>query len=179
MARLFLTALIPALVSLAPPARAQTPNVATHESTTTARVERIEKSSRVVTVLAEGNVIHSLYVDSSVRAFDDLKVGDKVTVRYVESVVVRLRRGAKLQDVRDTTAEAQKAGNENVIEQLSAVVTIESIDSQKQTVTYRTRDNLKLMRLVQDKTLLDGLRPGDEVEVTLTRERAISIERAR
>ena len=179
MVRLFLTALIPALASLAAPARAQTPNVAVQESTTTARVERIEKSSRVVTVRGEGNVVHSFYVDSSVKAFDDLKAGDKVTVRYVESVVVRLRRGAKLQEVRDTTEEAQKAGNENVIEQLSGVVTIESIDSQRQAVTYRTRDNLKSMRLVQDRTLLEGLRPGDQVEVTLTRERAISIERAR
>lgn len=158
---------------------AQTPNVVTHESTTTATVERIEKSIRVVTLHGEGNTYQSVYVDPSVKAFDDLKVGDVVTVRYVESAVVRVRRDAPLVDVHDTTEEARKAGNSSVIEQLKAVVTVDSIDSQGQTITYRTRDDRKLMRVVQDKKLLEGLHPGDRIEVTLTRERAISIEPAR
>lgn len=179
MDRVFRAALILGFVSLTIAARAQAPNVVTRESTTTAKVEKIEKSIRVVTLRSEGNVFQSVYVDPSVKGFDDLKVGDKVTVRYVESAVVRLRRDAKLQEAHDTTEEARKAGNDNVIEQLRAVVTIENIDSQGQTITYRTRDDQKMMRVVPDKKLLEGLRPGDRVEVTLTRERAISIEPAR
>jgi hypothetical protein len=179
MARLFLTALVLALVFPATAARAQAPNVVTRESTTKAKVEQIDRSIRVVTLHGEGNAFQSVYVDPSVTAFDELKVGDLVTVRYVESAVVRVRRDAKLEEVHDTSEDARKAGNENIVEQLKAVVTVDSIDSQGQTITYRTRDDQKMIRVVPDKKLLEGLHPGDRIEVTLTRQRAISIEPAR
>jgi Cu/Ag efflux protein CusF len=151
---------------------AQAPNVVTRESTTTATVEKIEKSTRVVTLRGE------VYAEPSIKAFDALKRGDVVTVRYAESVVVQVRRDAKLADVRDSTDEAKKT-NGHVIHQLRAVVTIEDIDSQGLTVTYRTSDGRKMMHVVQDKKLLDGLHAGDHIEVTLTRERALSIDPAR
>jgi hypothetical protein len=154
---------------------AQAPNVVTHETTTTAKVDRIEKSTRVVT-LRDRDVSQSLYVDPTVKEFDELKVGDMVTVRYLESAVVKVRRDAKLVDVHDSTAEATKA-NANVVEQLTAVVTVEEIDRQGLSVTYRTADGRKILRPVPDKKLIEGLRPGDRVEVTLTRARAISIAR--
>ena len=96
----------------------------------------------------------------------------------VESVVVKVRRDAKLEDARDTTEEAKKT-NKNVFHQARAVVTVEGIDSQGQTITYRTRDDRKMMHVVQEKKLLDGLHVGDRIEVTLTRERAIAIDRVR
>jgi Cu/Ag efflux protein CusF len=157
---------------------AQAPNVVTRESTTTATVEKIEKSTRVVTLRGEGNTILEVYAEPSIKAFDALKRGDVVTVRYAESVVVQVRRDAKLADVRDSTDEAKRT-NSNVIHQLRAVVTVEEIDSQGLTVTYRTSDGRKMMHVVQDKKLLDGLHAGDHIEVTLTRERALSIDPAR
>jgi len=163
-------------------ARAQAPNVVTTESTVKAKVDRIERSTRVVTLRQEGkdgSVLMSVYVDPTLSGFDDLKVGDVVTVRYAESVIVQVRPGAALKDVRDTTAEAQKAGDAQVIEQTKATVTIEEIDPQGLSVTYRTQDNRKLLRRVNDKRLLEGIRRGDQVEVTMTRERALSIERGR
>jgi hypothetical protein len=36
-----------------------------------------------------------------------------------------------------------------------------------------------MMHVVQDKKLLDGLHVGDRIEVTLTRERALSIKPVR
>ena len=160
-------------------ARVQAPNVVSRESTTKARVEQIDTSNRVVTLHGDDNAIQSVYVDPSVKAFDDLKVGDIVTVRYVESAVVQVRRDAKLVEAHDTTEEARKAGKEHIVQQTKAVVTVEHIDSQGQTITYRTRDDRKMMHVVPDKKLLEGLHPGDRIEVTITRERAISIERAR
>jgi ABC-type cobalamin transport system ATPase subunit len=167
------------ILSLAGPAQAQAPNVVTSESTLTGTVDRIERFSRVVTFRSNDNVLQSVYVDPKVTAFDDLKVGDVVTVRYIASVIVQVRPDAKPTEVRDTTEEARKAGNENVMQQLKAVVTVEDVDSQGLFVTYRTHDNRRVVRAVTDKRLLDGVRPGDRVEVTLTRDRAISIERGR
>ena len=120
-----------------------------------------------------------MYVDPAVKIFDDLEKGDVITVRYAQSVVVKVRPGAALSDARDVTAEAQKAGNKQVIQQLTAVVTVEWIDPQGLSVEYRTKDGSKVMRPVLDKRLLEGLKVGDRVEVTFTRERAVSVERAK
>ena len=86
------------------------------------------------------------YVDPSVKAFDDLKAGDVITVRYVESVVVQVRPGAALSDARDVTAEAQKAGNGQVLQQQKAVVKVESINPQGLSIEYRTKDGQKVVR---------------------------------
>ena len=179
MFRSMLSALVLILMSQAVLAQAPAPKVSTTESTITATVDRIERSSRAVTLRSAGNVFRTVYVDPSVKAFDDLKTGDVITVRYEESVVVQVRPGAALSDGRDVTAEAQKAGKKQVIQQLTAVVMIESIDPQGLSIEYRTKDGRKIMRPVTDKRLLEGLHVGDRIEVTLTRERAVSVERVR
>ena len=177
MFRKSLSAVVVALLLPASHAWTQAPNVVTTESTVKATVDKIERSIRVVTLRQDGNVFQSVYVDPKVAGFDDLKVGDVVTVRYVESVIVQVRPGAALSDVRNSTEEAKKAGNDQVVEQMKATVKIEEVDSQGLSVTYRTQDNRRMVRRVSDKRLLAGIRPGDRVEVTITRQRAVSIER--
>jgi hypothetical protein len=179
MSRSVLSAIVVMLLWPVEQVPAQAPNVVTTESTVRATVDRIERSIRVVTLRQEGNVFQSLYVDPKVAGFDDLQVGDVVTVRYVESVIVQVRPGAALSDVRDSTEDARKAGNDQVVEQIKATVKIEEVDSQGLSVTYRTQDNRRIVRRVNDKRLLAGIRPGDRVEVTMTRQRAVSIERGR
>jgi hypothetical protein len=154
-------------------------NVVTRESVVSATVERIERATRLVTLHGEQNEMLTVYVDPAVRTLDELQTGDRVTVRYVESVVVEVKPNAAPTDARDTTADAQKAGKKDVFEQQTAVVTIDSIDSQLQSVVYRNAAGDKMMRVVSDPRLLKGLRPGDRVRVTVTRERAIQIDRRR
>ena len=165
------------LLSAAVLAQGQPPNTATRESTTTATVDRIERNSRVVTLRSKDNLFMQVYVDPTIKIFDELKVGDVVTARYTESIIVAVSPNAKLSPPKDTTEEAKNAGNANVLEQQKTVVTIENIDSQRLFVRYRTHDNQLAMHGVQNPTLLDGIRVGDRVEVTLTRARAMSIER--
>jgi hypothetical protein len=167
------------LVLLGGPAVAQAPNAVTRETTTVATVDRIERSSRVVTAHSDDKVVHTLYVDPSVKAFDDLEVGDVVTVRYIESVVVQVRPNAKLTELQDTTAAAHKAGAADIVQQQKRIVILEDVDSQGLFVTYRTHDNQRGVHPVQNKELLRGLRRGDRIEITLTQARAVSIERKR
>jgi len=176
MSKLVAPIVVLGLLATASSARAQKPNVVSRESVVTATVDRIERGTRVVTLHGDQNQQLSVYVDPAVKAFDDLEVGDAVTVHYEESVVVKVKPGAALRDTHDTTAEA-KAGRADVVEQQTAVVTIEAIDPQGQSVTYRTAGGLKAMHPVTDKRLLEGLHEGDRIEVTLTKARAIRIER--
>lgn len=177
MSRLLLSAVVTGLLGQAAPAPAQPPNVVTRESTVTATVERIERSSRVVTLRRDGSTLQDIYVDPKVAVFDDLKVGDVVTVRYLESVVVQVQPKAQPSEARDTTEDARKAAGDQVIAQTKAVVTIENVDAATSLVTYRTQSNQQFVRVVNDKKILEGLKAGDRVEVTLTKERAIHIER--
>jgi Cu/Ag efflux protein CusF len=157
--------------------RGQTPNVVTSEETITARVDRIEKTPRLVTLKTADNQFKTIHVDPTLTVFDQLRVGDTVTVRYVESTVVALKPQAALSPPRDTTEEARRAGKTDVVSQQKAVVTIEGIDPGRQFVTFRWENGSRMVRPVYDKRLLEGLRAGDRVEVTMTRERAISITR--
>jgi hypothetical protein len=171
--------LVLSLLLFGSPAPPQAPNAVTRETTTVATVDRIERSSRVLTAHGDDKVVHTLSVDPSVKAFDDLKVGDVVTVRYTESVVVQVRPNAKPTELQDTTAAARKAGDANIVQQQKRIVIFEDVDAQGLFVTYRTHDNQRGVYPVQNKELLKGLRRGDRIEITLTQARAVSIERKR
>jgi hypothetical protein len=177
ISRLLLSVVVTALLAQAGPASAQTPNVVTRETTFTATVHRVERSSRVVTFKGDSGTLQDVYVDPSVTIFNDLQAGDIVTVRLIDSVIVQVRPDAKPSGLHDTTDEAKKAGGDKVVAQSKVVVTIEGIDAANMVVKYRTEYNQQFTRVVSDKRLLEGLRPGDRVEVTLTRERAIDIKR--
>ena len=62
-------------------------------ATVTATIEAIDHAGRLVTLKdqADGHV-ETIYAGPEVKRFDALKVGDKVTFRYHESVVLQLRK---------------------------------------------------------------------------------------
>jgi Cu/Ag efflux protein CusF len=162
---------------------AQEPKVSTREvAIASGKVERIDRFSRMVTLRTPEGLLHSVYAGKELKAFDELKPGDTVNVRITESVVVAVKPGAKLTAIEDSTAAAQKgagAANADVMQQLKATVTVDRIDPRSQVITYKTADNRNVMRQVVDPHLLDGLKSGDVIEITYTRERAIELTRTR
>ena len=146
----------------------------------TARVERIDVFSRSLTLKTADGLAHVLYVGPELTVFSELKTGDNVLVRIVESVIVEARPGAKTTGIIDTTAAAKKApeaAQGDVLQQIKAVVTIESVDLPTQMVVYKGGDNRRVQRQVSDPRLLEGLKAGDVIEITYTRERAIALQR--
>jgi hypothetical protein len=166
---------------LVSPASAQEPKTSVREFISLAgTVDRIDRGARTLTLQVDPTFKHSVYVPPDFKLFDDLKVGDKVVARVRESVVVSARPGLKPHNIADTTADAKKqqgAADTQVLQQLTIVVTIESIDRTTQLVTYKSADGRRTIRAVADAHLLDGLKPGDVIEVTLTRERVVELHR--
>jgi hypothetical protein len=146
-----------------------------------ARVERIDLSTRSLTVRTAEGIVHTVYVPRDLRVFDELKTGDTVDVRVAEEVIVALNSRGRPTVLIDSTAEARKAaaGETEVLQQLKATVTIVTIDPQQQVVVYKTADNRQVMRQVADPKLLEGLKAGDVIDITYTRERAIELSRSR
>ena len=171
-----------ALCLLLMPTVAQEPKVSVREFVSLAgTVDRIDRGSRTLTLKVDNRFMQSLYVPAEFKVFDELKAGDRVVARIRESVVVSVRPGLKPQLPTDTTADAARqsggTANQQITQQLTVVVTIETIDRTNNWITYKTADNRRIARAVTDPKLLDGLKPGDVIEVTMTRERVIDLQR--
>ena len=166
------------------PVFAQEPRTSVREIAALAGVvDRTDRTSRALTLIVANGVKETVYVAPDVKIFNELKSGDNVTVRVVESVIVAVRPDLKPNVPVDTTAAAKKesaaAGQGDVLQQLKAVVTVESVDLRAQTVTYVGGNNLRVIRAVADIGLIQGLKPGDVIEITYTRARAIDVQRKR
>lgn len=160
-------------------ARAQSQSV--RVVTVTVTVENLEPSTRGLTYRTLEGVRNSLTVNPDVTIYDELREGDLVVVHFIDAVVLKVKPGAKLTNPADTTAEAKAAVTDPTVkveQQLTQVVTIDEIDVPGRAVVYHGADTRRVQRSVQDPALLGALARGDVVEITVTRERALSIERA-
>lgn len=165
----------------APPAGSQEPKKTVREVVTfSGRVDSLDRFQRILTLARPDGVKQSIYVAPDLKLFDELKTGDMLTVRIRESVIVAVRPELKPSPVVDTTGAAKptgRPGETEVLQQLRAVVTIESVDLPNRAVIYKGPDNRRVIRAVADPKLLEGLKPGDVVEITYARERAIDLQR--
>jgi len=179
--QLAIVAALSSLLLAAASADAQEPRTSVRDvASVTARVERIDVFSRSLNLKTADGIAHTVYVGPELAVFRELKTGDNVLVRIVESIIVEARPGAKTTGLVDTTAAAKKApeaAQGDIQQQLKAVVTIESVDLPTQMVVYKGGDNRLVQRQVGDPRLLQGLKAGDVVEITYTRERAIALQR--
>jgi hypothetical protein len=174
--------LLPLLfLSLSGSAGSQEPVTSTREVLTLdAQVDRIDRFARSLTLRTDNGTIQVVYAEPGLKIFDELKSGDRVRVRTTESVIVAVRPNAKPTGIVDTTAAAKKSGGDQrgeVLQELKAVVTVESIDPRNNLVMYKGGDNRSVTRVVADPALLNGLKRGDIVELTYARMRAIEITR--
>ena len=71
-----------------------------------------------------------------------------------------------------------KTDDGRVLQRTRLVVTIDAVDASTASVTYHGSDNRRVLRVVQDRKLLEGLKVGDVVTITFTRAQALSITRA-
>jgi hypothetical protein len=132
------------------PVRAQEPRTSVRQVATLAgSVDRVDRTSRTLTLRVAAGATETVYVAPEVKVFDELKTGDKVTIRVLESVIVAVRPELKPTVPVDTTAAAKKesgaTGQGDVLQQLKAVVTVESVDLQTQTVMYKGANNMRVV----------------------------------
>ncbi len=115
---------------LAMPTQSQEPKSTVREFVTVAgTVERTDRSSRTLTLRTSPNTTQVIDVASELELFDELKTGDRITVRLSESVIVAVRPGLKPSVAVDTTATAtprEQSGQSEVLQQLKAAVTVET-----------------------------------------------------
>ena len=148
--------------------------------TVKATVEAIDHANRTVTLRGPKGNLETLMVDKSVDRFDNVKVGDQITLDYYESVVVDLHKPGEAPVPASTKeefkrAEGSKPGGTSVIKE-TMTVTVESIDPSIPAVTVRTPEGDTLSSRVQNKKFLNNVKVGDQVVITRTEGLVVKVE---
>jgi Cu/Ag efflux protein CusF len=167
------------LAAVATGALAQKAVIQAEVITETATIVAIDSTSRLITLKNEAGRSETIYAGPEVQRFAALKVGDKVTFKYWESIVYAIQPpGAKPPEPR-TAAIVRRPGTQpgaTASEQLTTVVTIKAIDLKVPSVTVTTADGSVMSFKVEEPKNLEGVKAGDKVQVTYTRALAVSVE---
>jgi Cu/Ag efflux protein CusF len=141
-------------------------------------VDAIDHSARIVTLKDKDGLTADVYCGPEVQRFDALKVGDKVTFQYHESVVTAIRRPGAAPKAAESAAVTRTPGTKpggTISQQMTAVVAIEAIDAKVPSVSIKTENGRRMSFKVQNAKNLEGYKVGDKVEVTYTQALAISV----
>jgi hypothetical protein len=175
------TAALMALM-VAGPAAAQEPLAKTKSVTATATVTAIDTTARLITLRDEKGQEDTYRVSPDLKRFNEFKVGDTIRMSYHEAVVVEvLKPGQKSSAGSVKSAEKGKSGlpEGKLSAQDTVNVTVKAIDPAVPSVTVATADGRTFTRKVQNKKNIEGLKVGDQVDITYSRALVVSLDRAK
>lgn len=142
-------------------------------------VEAIESASREVTIRKEDGTYTTMEIPEGAKRFDSIKIGDKVSVRYYENMVLRLKApGEKEADTGGAalTAAPGTGPSGTVAKQRTITATITAIDQAVPSITFTGPNNWKYSSKVQDKKALAKVKVGDKVDITWTAATLVSFD---
>lgn len=144
-----------------------------------ATVAAIDKATRAVTLKGpKGNEL-SVTAGPEVKNFDQIKVGDRVTLEYVEALSLQLKKGGGAPVVRteQAGAAAAKPGEKPagaVGRQVNVVADVVDVNTEKKVVTLKGPQRTVELK-VNDPEQLKLIKKGDQVEATFTEAMAIVV----
>src|SRR5688500_9627198 len=145
------------LVSTAHTAMAQAKTVSSEVRVETGTIEAIEAASRSISLRKADGTIVTTVAPPEVKRFDELKIGDKVTARYYENVVVRLKLPGESEEVsgkKATSYSASSLPGGTKAKQLTITATISDINMDVPSITFTGPNGWKYTSKVQDKEAL-------------------------
>jgi len=148
-----------------------------------AQVVGIDKATRRLTLKgAKGDVV-DLVASDEVKRFDQIKVGDSIVARYLESITLELQKTrVEAGDIKVREAAARsKAGEQpagGAARQVVAIADVVAVDPAKSTITIKGPSGNVTTLNVQNPDQFKVVKVGDRIEVTYTQALALSLEPA-
>jgi hypothetical protein len=180
MKRMWMCGMAAALAAVAAstPLAAQTKTITGETRSVTATVESIEKGSRSVTVKKTDGTYDVLYVPSTMKKFDTLKIGDTVTAKYYENVVLQVKpAGQKAVDsTTGAVTRAKDGAAGTVAHQRTITATITAIDATVPSISFSGPNGWAYSTRVEDKAALAKVKVGDKVDITWTEAVIVSLD---
>ena len=184
-----LVAAIASTVALVHPAIAQTSNAAMTSSPgkvgvaqtveVSAKITAIDKATRTITLKGPGGDEVKMVAGPDVKNFAQLKVGDTVTAKYLESLVLELKKGGGLKVEKTETAgvTGAKPGEKPAGiggRQVTVVGDVTKIDAATQTLTVKGPQRTVELK-VRDPEQFKLVAVGDQIQATYTEALAIAV----
>src|SRR5262245_1528338 len=180
-ARVVLLATLPTVAFAAAPTRSQSDKQVTKENqiTATATIKAIDPATRSVTLRAENGDEDTFIAGPDVTRFNQLKVGDTIRATYYESLVFQVRKP----DAPAPTSGAVAAGGRlkdqpggAIGTQETVTVTVKAVDMNVPSITVVTADGRTITRKIAEKKNLEGVNPGDRIDITYTQALLVAAE---
>jgi len=149
----------------------------------TATVVAIDLEKRVVTLKGSEGKLFDLKVGERAKNLPQVKVGDLVTVKYYESLAVKVFKKGEVPKVEGvaegvvTAKPGEKPGGA-AVSQVTLTATVEALDKKKHTVTLKGPEGKSVTVKVKDPKNMVNVIVGDEVVITYSEALAISVESA-
>lgn len=149
---------------------------------TTATVESIDYTTRMVSLRTEDNRLLTIKADERVRNLAQVQKGDKIIATYIEQVDIRVRRPGEATPgvsaasgiVRAPAGQLPAATN---VDSVTLTTKIAEIDRKSQTVVLENEDGTRRTVQVRNPAQFDHIAIGDLVEITFTEAIALAVER--
>jgi len=142
-------------------------------------VKAIDMDKKMVTI--EGSGGKTVVVDAkNARNLDQVKVGDKVNLAYIESIALFLRKSDAPPSVSETQDMALAPKGEKpgglVTKTIELTGSVESIDMKKRTVVVKgPAGNVRTFKVSPDAKNLGQVKKGDQVVLRYTEALALSV----
>ncbi len=150
--------------------------------TKTVTIEAIDHTNRLITFKDEAGATDMVQAGPGITRFDELKVGDKVTFKYYESLVFQVKKsGAAAPDMAQAGVDVGggKTPGGTMSRQLTMTVTVVSVDPAVPSITVKTEDGSVVTRKIQDPKNLEGVQAGDKIVITYTQALLTSVAAAK
>ena len=143
-------------------------------------VEAVDYENRMVTLQGPDGTSVTVEVKEYVKNFDQVAVGDLLSVEYVESVKVEVFAPGKVKSAVEAVMIEGKAKPgekpaEVVVQEVAVLTTIEAIDKENQQVTLKNAEGQSKTVQVRNPDNLDKVEVGDQVLITYTAALAIAV----
>jgi len=164
---------------LAATAFGQTKTLTGKTEVVTGTVEAIQVDTRIITVKGpKGNYV-DIEVPKESKKFANLKVGDKVTARYYENLILRLKAPGEPEPNTAEAAVTPSLGSKpggTAATQRTITAVIDAIDPKVPSISFKGPNGWAYSSRVADKKALAKVKVGDRVEMTWTAALMISME---
>jgi Cu/Ag efflux protein CusF len=152
---------------------------ASGSATVTATITAIDAPTRTVTLKTKTGKVEEMVVGEEARNFDQLKVGDVVTIQYREALTLSLKKGsgaatAQEKEISERSAPGAKPGGV-MGREVTVVAQVMAVNKEAQIVTVKGPKGRIVDLHVEDPAQMAGIVKGDRVQAVYTQAVAVSV----
>ena len=151
----------------------------TQTVTLSGTVATIDHEKRTVNIKKADGSFETVDVPAGAKRFDELKVGDKVSITYNNNVSARLKPPGEAPvntaTGTSTAGQGERPGGTAAM-QRTRTGTVDAIDKTAASMTFVGPNGWKYSRHIVDPTVLDKVKVGDKVDITWATDVTVAVQ---